>query len=104
MSGIRSSVDVADSIVVFAGKLFKGLASSLGNEEGGEAAEQHEESVDLQDVVQPVLTIVSLEGGDGTLADDGTNLARGGRDTVRGGTVSGGEDFTRDNESGGVGT
>jgi hypothetical protein len=63
MSGIRSSVDVADSIVVFAGKLFKGLASSLGNEEGGEAAEQHEESVDLQDVVQPVLTIVSLEGG-----------------------------------------
>lgn len=95
---------MGDGVVVLAAELFEGLASSLGDEEGGEAAEQHEESVNLQNMVHPVLAVVALEGRNGTLADDGTNLAGGSRDTVGGGTVSGGEDFTGDNEGSGVGT
>lgn len=39
------------------------------------------------------------ESGNGTLADDGTDLARGGGDTVGSRTVSGWEDFTGDDES-----
>lgn len=95
-------------VVVLAAELLEGLAGSLGDEEGGEATEKHEESVDLEHVVHPGSGVVlgsaaSAESSDGTLADDGADLAGGGRDTVGGGTVSGGEDLTGDNESGGVG-
>jgi len=38
------------------------------------------------------------------LGDDGTELSGGSRDTVTGGSVSGGEDLTRDDEGGGVGS
>ena len=38
------------------------------------------------------------------LADDGADLAGGGRDTVRGRTVTSGEDFTGDDEGGAVGS
>lgn len=37
------------------------------------------------------------------LGNDSTKLSRGGRDTVCGGTVTSGEDLTRDDEGGGVG-
>ena len=40
-------------VVVLAGELFESLALGLGDEEGGEDTAQHEESVDLEDVVQP---------------------------------------------------
>lgn len=95
-------------VVILAAQLLKGLASRLGDEEGGEATEKHEEGVDLEDMVHPGSLVVSsgtasAQDGDGALADDGADLAGGGRDTVRGGTVSSREDFTRDNEGGSVG-
>lgn len=41
--------------------------------------------------------------GKANLGDDGTELARGSWDTVCGGTVTSGEDFSRNNEGGNVG-
>lgn len=94
-------------IVILATKLLKSLAGSLGDQESGEAAEKHEEGVDLEDMVHPRSLVrvggtVGAEDGDGTLTNDGTDLARGGRDTVGGGTVAGREDLTRNNEGGSV--
>lgn len=105
---VNDSGTAGNGVVVLAAELLEGLAGCLGDQERGEAAEKHEEGVDLEDVVQPGGGIVlggatGTEGGDGTLADDGTNLARGSGDAVRGGAVAGGEDLTRDNEGGGVG-
>jgi hypothetical protein len=99
---------VGDGVVILTAELFKGLAGSLGDEEGGEAAEQHEESVDLKDVVHPRSSVrlggaASAQGSNGTLADDGSDLAGGSGDTVGGGTVTGGEHLTGDNKGGGVG-
>lgn len=95
-------------IVILATELLKSLAGSLGNQESGEAAEKHEEGIDLEDVIHPGSLIlvggtVGAEDGDGALTDDGTDLARGGRDTVGGGTVAGREDLAGNNEGGGVG-
>lgn len=98
----------AEGVVVLAAELFKSLAGRLGDEERGEAAEEHEEGVDLEHVVHPGGRVVSrgaasAERGDGALADDGSDLARGGRDTMGRGAVAGREDFTGDDEGGGVG-
>src|SRR5690348_16578115 len=73
-------VAVVNSIVILTGELFKGLASSLGNEPGGEAAEKHEEGIDLKDVVHPGSRdlggcTLGTEGSNSTLADDGSDLA-----------------------------
>lgn len=103
MGTIGATVGVGDSVVVLAAELLERLASSLRNEQCGEATEQHEESVNLQDVVHPILAIVRLQSRNGTLTNDGTNLARGGRDTVGGRTVSGWEYFAGNNEGRGVG-
>lgn len=96
-------------VIILAAEFLKCLASSLGNEEGSKATEKHEKSIDLKNVVHPGSLIVlgsttGTKDGDGALANDGSNLAGGGRDTVRGGSVAGGEDFTGDNEGGSVGT
>lgn len=95
-------------IVILATKLLKSLAGSLRDQESGEAAEKHEEGVDLEDVIHPGSLVlvggtVGAEDRDGTLADDGTDLARGGRDTVGGGTVAGRKDLSGNNEGGSVG-
>lgn len=109
--GLSGGLDITgavDGIVVLTAELFEGLALGLGDAQGGGTAEKHEEGKDLEDVVQPRAGVglggtADAETGNGTLANDGANLARGGRDTVRGGTVAGGEDLTGDNEGGGVG-
>ena len=44
-----------------------------------------------------------LETSEADLSDNSSELSRRGRDTVCGGTVTGGEDLARDNEGGGVG-
>ncbi|RUP51643.1 hypothetical protein BC936DRAFT_146793 [Jimgerdemannia flammicorona] len=44
-----------------------------------------------------------LQGTEPDLGDDGAKLARGRRDTVAGGAVTSGKDFTGDNEGGRVG-
>lgn len=99
---------MVDGVVVLTAELFKSLAGSLGDEPGGEAAEKHEEGVNLENVVHPGSRVVlggalGAEGSNGTLADDGADLAGSGRDTVRGGTVTGGEDLTGNDKGGGVG-
>lgn len=73
-----------NSIIVLAAEFLKGFALGLGDEKRSKASQQHEEGVNLQDVVHPGVCIVlggasGAEGGNGTLADDGTDLAgRGG--------------------------
>jgi hypothetical protein len=83
---LRSTRDLA-------GKLLKSLALCLRDEEGGEAAQQHEKGVDLHDVVEPRALVrgsgaTSAERADEDLGDDGADLAGGGGDTVGGGTVT----------------
>jgi hypothetical protein len=95
--------------LILAAELLEGLALGLGDEAGGNDTEQHEEGVNLKNVVHPggvsaVLSTLGTQSSDGTLANDGTDLARGGRDTVRGRTVAGREDLTRNDEGCGVGT
>ena len=90
-----------------ASELFKGLALGLRNEKRGEDTEEHEEGEDLEDVVEPGRGVggsstADTEGTDEDLSDDGTNFARGGRDTVRGGTVASREALAGNDEGGGV--
>lgn len=99
---------VGNGVVILTAELFKGLAGGFGDEDGGEAAEQHEESIDLKDVVHPRSSdlgggSLSAQSSDGTLADDGSDLAGGSGDTVGGGTVTGGEHLTGDDKGGSVG-
>ena len=80
-----------------ASKLLESLALGLGNEEGGEDTAQHEEGVDLHDVVEPRVGVglcrvaASAEGTDEHLGDDGADLASSGGETVGGGTIACGE-------------
>ena len=90
------------------GQFLEGLAPGLGDEIGEEDAEEHEEGVDLHDMVEPRGGIVGrcamdADRADEHLGDDGTDLARGGGETVRGGAVAGREAFAGDDEGGGVG-
>lgn len=84
--------------LVFAAQLLERLPLGFGDAEGREDAEQHEQGVDLEHVVQPGAVVSVAKGGDGTLADDRSNLTRGGRDTVRGRSVAGREHLTGDDE------
>ena len=77
-------------------------AVGLGQEEGGEEAGEHEEGEELEDVGDPVvgagLAADVLQPGEADLGDDGTELARGGADAVRGRPVAGREDLAGDDE------
>ena len=89
-------------------QFLKGLTLGLRDEERGEDTAQHEESKDLHDMVEPWGgggTLGSASGTKGTehaLGDDGADLARGGRQTVRGRAVAGGEALAGYDEGGGV--
>lgn len=77
-------------------KLLESLALGLGDQKSGEAAEKHEESVDLHDVVEPGGLVggscaAGAEGTDEDLGDDGADFAGGGGDAVGGGAVAGWE-------------
>lgn len=111
-----TTVDVAsgDGVVLgsawnFASELLKSLALGLRNEQSREDTAKHEEGEDLNNVVQPRGCV----GGSGTagaertnenLSDNGADLSRGGRKTMRSGTVASREDFTRNDECCGVRT
>lgn len=80
----------------FAGKLLESLALGLGDQKSGEAAQKHEEGVDLHDVVEPGRLVgrsgaAGAEGTDEDLGDDGADLAGGGGDTVGSRAVARGE-------------
>jgi hypothetical protein len=79
-----------------AGQLLESLALGLGDEESGEDTAQHEQGVDLHDVVEPRALVcgscaADAEGSDENLGDDGANLAGGGGDAVGGRAVAGWE-------------
>ena len=79
-----------------ASKLLESLALGLGDQKSGEAAQKHEEGVDLHDVVEPGRLVrgcgaAGAEGTDEDLGDDGADFAGGGGDTVGGGAVAGWE-------------
>lgn len=91
-----------------ASKLLEGLALGLGDEEGGEDTAEHEESKDLEDVVQPRRSVsgggaTDTERTDESLGDDGTDLAGSGGDTVGSRSVASREALSGDDEGGGVG-
>lgn len=109
VGAIRYPPLIRDGIVVLATQLFKSLALRLWDEQRCHASQQHDEGVNLQDVVHPGIGILlgsafSTEGRDGALADDGSDFACCGGDAVGGGSISGGKDFTGDNEGSGIGT
>ena len=89
-------------------ELLEGLTLGLGNEKSGEDTTEHEESEDLEDVVEPRRGVggggaTDTKGTDEDLSDDGTDLAGSSGETVGGGTVAGRETLARDDEGGGVG-
>lgn len=86
-----------------ASQLLESLALRLWNQQCRCDTEQHEEGENLDDVVEPWRGIglgcaANAEGTDEGLGDNGTDLARGGRDTVRGGSVAGWEALARNNK------
>lgn len=92
----RKSRIVFRSAGDLASKLLESLALGLGDQKSGEATEEHEESVDLHDVVEPGGLVLGggaagAEGSDEDLGDDGADFAGGGGDTVGGGAVAGWE-------------
>jgi hypothetical protein len=73
----------------FTGQLLEGLALGLGDEEGGEDTAEHEQGVDLHDVVEPGALVggccaAGAERSDEDLGDDGADFTGGSGDTVRG--------------------
>ena len=92
-----------------AGEFLECLALGLGNEQGSETTAQHEESIDLHDVVEPGRGIglgsaTRAKLADGDLGDDGADLARGGGDAVGGRAIPGGEALAGNDEGGCVRT
>jgi hypothetical protein len=105
---LDGSTSVADGVVVVLSQLLEGLSGSLLDAEGGEDTEEHEKRHDLQDVVDPWVGVrlggtPGSERSNGTLADDGTNLAHGSAEAVGSGSVAGREALAGNDESGGVG-
>jgi hypothetical protein len=72
-----------------AGQLLESLALGLGDQESGEDTAQHEQGVDLHDVVEPGAFVcgsraADAEGSDEDLGDDGADFAGGGGDSMGG--------------------
>ena len=92
--------------------LLKRETLRLGDKQSEEATQKHEEGVDFHDVVLPWAGggtsrtwcgASDAEGCDGSLGNDGTDLAGGGRDAMRGAPVACGEALTGDDEGRSVG-
>lgn len=69
------------------GKILQSPPLCLRDEQSGEDTSEHESREDLHDVVEPGVGLLrgsttSAERSNGTLGDDGTNLAGASRDTV----------------------
>jgi hypothetical protein len=86
----RGDVLAGAGILLIARQLFEGLSLGLGNAQRGEDAEEHEEGVDLHDVVLVRVSdrfgggALGAELGDAGLSDDGADLAHAGGETVGG--------------------
>ena len=90
------------------GQLFEGLALRLGNQESREDTRKHEDGVNLHNVVEPGRgrrpggSTTGAKRSNENLGNNGTDLARGRRNTVGAAAITGREAFTRDYESGRV--
>jgi hypothetical protein len=90
--------------LVLSRELFESLALGFWNQEGRENTRQHEQGEDLENVLnESVGTTDITKTGESDLGDNSTKLAGSGRDTVGGGTVTGGEDLSRNDKSRRVG-
>lgn len=90
--------------LVFSGEFFESLVLGLGNQEGREDTRQHEESENLENVLDEfVCTTDITELSETDLSNDSSKFAGSSRDTVCSRTVPSWESLTRYNESGGVG-
>lgn len=106
--GVDHGRGVHEGVSVLTRQLLESLALSLGDEQTGEDTAQHEQSEDLHNMLEPgsvarVLGTLVHQRAEDTLGNDGTDLAGGGRDTVGGGTVAGGEALAGHDEGGSVG-
>ena len=92
----------------FTSQLLESLPLGLRDQEGSEAAAQHEESKDLHHVVKPWGWVgcgrmaLGPERPEDALSDDGTDFTRGSGDTVGSRAVSSREAFARDDERRGI--
>ena len=90
-------------ILVFIREVFECPALGLRKQQGGEDAGQHEQGEDLEDVRDKLVGAADvLQLRESDLGNDRTELARGGRDTVRGGAVTGRENLARNDKGRGV--
>lgn len=86
----RGDVLTGAGILLIARQLFEGLSLGLGNAQRGEDTEEHEEGVDLHDVVLVWVGTcfgggaLGAELGDTGLSNDGADLAHAGGETVGG--------------------
>jgi hypothetical protein len=110
LTRVLSTRDCLVTHVPVLSQVLKSAALGLRNEQGGEDTREHEGGEDLHDMVEPragvALDDISTgsQRRDGSLGDDGTDLAGASGDTVRGGTVAGGEALSGHDEGGGVGS
>lgn len=88
-----------ESVLIFVGKLFEGLESSLRKEERGADSSEHEEGEQLENVVEPSISAADiLQASETNLSDNGAELATGSRDTVSRGPIPSWEGFAWNDE------
>ena len=115
LTSLPSNMSCSNRIVIgrtrnFTRKLFEGLPLGLGNEKSGEDTAQHEQRVDLHDVIKPWRWVGGRdraprpERTNEHLSDNGADLPGCGREAVRSRTIACREAFSRDDESCSVGT
>jgi hypothetical protein len=110
--GLARMLSTSDRLITHVpvlSQVLKSAALGLRDEKGGKDTREHEGGEDLHNVVEPWAGVglcnvaTGSERRDGSLGDNGTDLAGTCGDTVRGGTVASGETLSRNNEGGSVG-
>lgn len=103
-SGGRTTGDALVTHVPVHSEVLEGATLSLRNKEGGEDSCKHEGGEYLHNVVEPRARVIgcgrtaNAKRRNGTLSDDGTDLAHASRDSVGGRPVAGGEALARNDE------
>lgn len=110
---VRASADIGrielGSTLNLTGQLFESLALRLRNQESCEDTREHEDGVNLHDVVKPWggrrprRGTTGAERSNENLGNNGTDLASGRGDTVGAAAVAGWEALSWDDEGGCVG-
>jgi len=90
------------AVTVLTIELLQGTTLSLGDQKSGKDSEKHNHT---QTANQPADSLGSRvsDGNESVASNNSAKFSSTGADTMRSRTISGGEDFSRDDESGGVG-